>query len=102
MRTNSKELENEKFVKLLQDLQDYSNELGTNLYSLSLAFGWYFSKYSILAVRSLSQLEELSNETLNHVSEDTLFKFLEYFESLRIECDITLGDPFFDLNKDEL
>jgi aryl-alcohol dehydrogenase-like predicted oxidoreductase len=70
---------------------------GQSLYSYSLAYGYYFSRYSIIGIRTLNQLDELRIFRDNLMPQKDFYEIQEIIQKSDLEFREKLGDPFFNL-----
>ena len=71
---------------------------GQSLYSYSLAYGYYLSQYSIIGIRTLNQLNELTTFGDKLMSQKDFNEIRENIQKSNIEFREKLGDPFSNIS----
>jgi aryl-alcohol dehydrogenase-like predicted oxidoreductase len=89
----NRDWENTNFLRSLRSVEELCEARDESLYSFSLAFSYYLSDYSIIAIRTLQQLEDFRFFTLNLMEESKFSSLLSEIRSLNLEFEVSLGDP---------
>jgi aryl-alcohol dehydrogenase-like predicted oxidoreductase len=66
---------------------------GQTLYSYSLAYGYYLSKYSIIGIRTMAQLDELIKTVDSLMSQRDFKEIQNQIQELHLDFSNRLGDP---------
>ena len=77
-------------LKFVDEICEARNE---SLYSFSLAFSYYLSDFSIIAIRTPRQLDDFRLFSLNLMDKAKFFTLLSEIRALHLEFEASLGDP---------
>ena len=72
-------------------------EKGQSLYSYSLAYAYYLSRFSIIGIRTLNQLDELTSFGDKLMPQKDFNEIQEIIQKSNLEFREKLGDPFSNL-----
>lgn len=85
---------NINLTKQLDLVNDICIKNGQSLYTFALAYGHYFSDFSIIGVRNISQLSMLINFKKTVMDQYVFETIRKQIESLNLDLNTGLGDPF--------
>lgn len=87
------EITNSELMSKFEIVESICRAKGQTLYSYALAYGFYLSRYSVIGIRTLSQLSELTKFSENLISQNDFDEIRKEIQELDLEFSEGLGDP---------